>query len=271
MALFMNRCSEIETIVAGNIVVAKQKKLNAVTVDFIYLHFVSFVSDEHQKLSSFLRVTSNESNSRKMIWTKTSTLCVLTLTAFSHLVETENYNDSIAGNFVGSTASGLQSLDAYGNLSGNLQSGVTGADRGGDWGEQHLDVKTFDSDYDKQKNLTSSDYEEEQSGTPSTEEILEYIYPKTWTWALIFFHCIVFVVGLVGNCLVCVAVYRNRTMRTVTNYFIVNLAVADFLVILFCLPPSVVWDVTSTWWFGTVMCKTVLYLQVTQFYRHFMQ
>ncbi|XP_018567596.1 orexin receptor type 2-like [Anoplophora glabripennis] len=103
---------------------------------------------------------------------------------------------------------------------------------------------------------------EEDDEDPTTEDFLEFIYPKSWTWALIFFHCIVFVVGLVGNCLVCVAVYRNHTMRTVTNYFIVNLAVADFLVILFCLPPSVVWDVTSTWWFGTAMCKIVLYLQI---------
>ncbi|KAJ8924448.1 hypothetical protein NQ315_007245 [Exocentrus adspersus] len=103
----------------------------------------------------------------------------------------------------------------------------------------------------------------EEDEDPTAEEFLEFIYPKSWTWALIFFHCVVFVVGLVGNCLVCVAVYRNHTMRTVTNYFIVNLAVADFLVILFCLPPSVVWDVTSTWWFGTAMCKIVLYLQVS--------
>lgn len=94
------------------------------------------------------------------------------------------------------------------------------------------------------------------------EHIRNHIYPKNWTWVLICLHSIVFVIGLVGNTLVCVAVYRNHTMRTVTNYFIVNLAVADFLVIFFCLPPSVVWDVTSTWFFGTAMCKIVLYLQV---------
>lgn len=105
----------------------------------------------------------------------------------------------------------------------------------------------------------------------TTEDFLEFMYPKSWTWALIFFHCIVFVVGLVGNCLVCVAVYRNHTMRTVTNYFIVNLAAADFLVILFCLPPSVVWDVTSTWWFGIAMCKVVLYLQVSCFHMRFLR
>lgn len=66
----------------------------------------------------------------------------------------------------------------------------------------------------------------------------------------------------VGNALVCISVYSNYTMRTVTNIFIVNLAVADFFVILFCLPPTVVWDVTETWFLGESMCKVVLYFQV---------
>lgn len=135
-------------------------------------------------------------------------------------------------------------------------------------------LEAFDNDQNVIKdidiysqNLTypfNGSLQEEDEG-PTTQEFLDFIHPRSWTWALIFFHCVVFVVGLVGNCLVCVAVYRNHTMRTVTNYFIVNLAVADFLVILFCLPPSVVWDVTSTWWFGTAMCKIVLYLQVSNF------
>ncbi|RZC42639.1 7tm 1 domain containing protein, partial [Asbolus verrucosus] len=103
------------------------------------------------------------------------------------------------------------------------------------------------------------------NGTFSEEEFInslwELISPKSWTWILIIFHTLVFVIGIIGNILVCVAVYRNHTMRTVTNYFIVNLAVADFLVILFCLPPSVVWDVTVTWFFGVAMCKIVLYFQ----------
>lgn len=120
--------------------------------------------------------------------------------------------------------------------------------------------------YDPSTNSSSDRNESFFNYTMSDEEYLDHvrlhIYPKKWTWVLICLHSIVFVIGLVGNTLVCVAVYRNHTMRTVTNYFIVNLAVADFLVILFCLPPSVVWDVTSTWFFGTAMCKIVLYLQV---------
>lgn len=89
--------------------------------------------------------------------------------------------------------------------------------------------------------------------------------PKPWVYCLVFCHLVVFVVGLCGNILVCVAVYRNPSMRTVTNYFILNLAVADALVILFCLPFTVIWDVTSTWWFGTAVCKFVLNLQVSTF------
>ncbi|KYB26242.1 orexin receptor type 2 isoform X1 [Tribolium castaneum] len=93
------------------------------------------------------------------------------------------------------------------------------------------------------------------------DSLWELIAPKSWTWILVILHSLVFIIGIIGNILVCVAVYRNHTMRTVTNYFIVNLAVADFLVILFCLPPSVVWDVTVTWFFGVTMCKIVLYFQ----------
>ncbi|KAK7571965.1 hypothetical protein V9T40_014437 [Parthenolecanium corni] len=92
--------------------------------------------------------------------------------------------------------------------------------------------------------------------------IFEHLYPTTFEWVLIFMHSVTFVVGLVGNALVCVAVYKNRLMRNVTNYFIVNLAVADFMVILFCLPPTVVWDITETWFLGTALCKIVLYFQV---------
>lgn len=71
-------------------------------------------------------------------------------------------------------------------------------------------------------------------------------------------------IGLqIGNILVCIAVYANATMRTVTNIFIVNLAIADLLVIILCLPPTVIWDVTETWFLGEAMCKGILYLQVS--------
>lgn len=88
-------------------------------------------------------------------------------------------------------------------------------------------------------------------------------YMKHMTIILVILHMSVFITGLVGNSLVCLSVYRNKSLQTVTNYYIVNLAVADFLVILICLPPTVYWDLTLTWNFGLVLCKLVLYLQVS--------
>ncbi|XP_060833731.1 orexin receptor type 2-like [Rhopalosiphum padi] len=108
------------------------------------------------------------------------------------------------------------------------------------------------TEYDEMANYTDEEY---------ANYIENYVTPQKSEWVFIVMHSMVFVVGLIGNALVCVAVYRNRTMRTVTNYFIVNLAVADFLVILICLPPTVVWDVTETWFMGTLACKMVLYFQ----------
>lgn len=51
-------------------------------------------------------------------------------------------------------------------------------------------------------------------------------------------YTIVFAMGIIGNSCVVAVVLRSPRMRTVTNYFIVNLALADILVLLFCLPAT---------------------------------
>ncbi|GLG94199.1 Neuropeptide SIFamide receptor [Gryllus bimaculatus] len=132
---------------------------------------------------------------------------------------------------------------------------VTGG--GDDDGDDPLLMPAYD-DFNDTLNCTN-DY-----CVPTAEYydiVLQHVYPLHYEWGLIAMHSLVFIVGLIGNALVCVAVYRNHSMRTVTNYFIVNLALADFMVILFCLPPTVLWDVTETWFMGTVGCKIVLYMQ----------
>lgn len=46
----------------------------------------------------------------------------------------------------------------------------------------------------------------------------------------------IFVIALCGNGMVCYIVQSTPRMRTVTNYFIMNLAVGDILMTVFCVP-----------------------------------
>ena len=56
-------------------------------------------------------------------------------------------------------------------------------------------------------------------------------------------YLFVFVVGLVGNILVMMVVYRTRVMKTTVFYFLFNLALADLLVIIFCVPITLISNV----------------------------
>ena len=58
----------------------------------------------------------------------------------------------------------------------------------------------------------------------------------TMVVVLTFAYCVVFFLGIVNNSLVVSVIYRNRQMRTVTNYFIANLAIADILVCIIVVP-----------------------------------
>lgn len=53
-------------------------------------------------------------------------------------------------------------------------------------------------------------------------------------------YVLIFSLCMVGNILVCFIVLKNRQMRTVTNIFILNLAISDVLVGIFCLPITLV-------------------------------
>ncbi|XP_024085622.1 octopamine receptor Oamb isoform X2 [Cimex lectularius] len=67
---------------------------------------------------------------------------------------------------------------------------------------------------------------------------------------------------IVGNCLVIAAVFISSKLRSVTNLFIVSLAVADLLVGLTVLPFSAVREVFKVWIFGDLWCSAWLALDV---------
>ncbi|XP_028270472.1 alpha-1A adrenergic receptor [Parambassis ranga] len=63
------------------------------------------------------------------------------------------------------------------------------------------------------------------------------------------------VFGIVGNILVILSVVCHRHLRTVTHYFIVNLAVADLLLSSTVLPFSAIFEILDRWVFGRVFCN----------------
>lgn len=66
-------------------------------------------------------------------------------------------------------------------------------------------------------------------------------YAQYWTLLLLIFP----VFTAAGNGLVCASVFRERNLRTVTNYFIVSLAVADIMVAVLVMPLAVYVEVSD--------------------------
>ncbi|GMT00641.1 hypothetical protein PENTCL1PPCAC_22815, partial [Pristionchus entomophagus] len=54
--------------------------------------------------------------------------------------------------------------------------------------------------------------------------------------------------------------------RTSMNVLLMNLAVADLIILLICLPTTVLTDVTKTFWFGLIPCKGIVFVQNTGVY-----
>lgn len=68
--------------------------------------------------------------------------------------------------------------------------------------------------------------------------------------------------GVIGNTLVVLVVCRQSKMRTVTNYFIVNLAIADLFVLLINVPLDIIVKFhNDKWLYGGAMCKLIQPLQ----------
>ncbi|XP_019752876.1 histamine H3 receptor [Hippocampus comes] len=61
-----------------------------------------------------------------------------------------------------------------------------------------------------------------------------------------------------GNALVILAFVVDKTLRTQSNYFFLNLAISDFLVGAFCIPVYIPYNLTGRWMLGKGLCKVWL-------------
>ena len=61
------------------------------------------------------------------------------------------------------------------------------------------------------------------------------------------YYALLILAIIFGNVLVCLAVLRERTLQTTTNYLVVSLAVADLLVATLVMPWVVYLEVSTSW------------------------
>ncbi|KAH8306408.1 hypothetical protein KR018_010752, partial [Drosophila ironensis] len=100
----------------------------------------------------------------------------------------------------------------------------------------------------------SCDAEDTQS-----EDLWSSVYFKSAVYLL---YIPIFIFALLGNGTVCYIVQSTPRMRTVTNYFIANLALGDILMSLFCVPSSFISLLILNYWpFGIALCHFVNYSQ----------
>lgn len=79
--------------------------------------------------------------------------------------------------------------------------------------------------------------------------------PETWLQVLwIFLFAIMVIAAIIGNIIVIWIILAHKRMRTVTNYFLLNLTTADLLTVLFNVMFNFIFMLKSNWPFGKFYC-----------------
>ncbi|KAH0623028.1 hypothetical protein JD844_030926 [Phrynosoma platyrhinos] len=76
-------------------------------------------------------------------------------------------------------------------------------------------------------------------------------------------YVVIFLLAFLGNSLVVYIIARKKAMRTATNIFICSLACSDLLVTFFCIPFTLLQNVSSEWLGGPFVCKMIPFMQTT--------
>jgi len=77
----------------------------------------------------------------------------------------------------------------------------------------------------------------------------------------ILLYAVIFVLAIAGNSLVIATLAHDRRMRTVTNLFLLNLAVSDLLLAVLCMPFTLIPTLLQNFIFGKAMCVLIRYMQ----------
>jgi tachykinin-like receptor len=102
-----------------------------------------------------------------------------------------------------------------------------------------------------------------QDGNGTTEGGYLFIPLPWWRqviWSILFGAIVI--VATVGNLVVVWIVLAHKRMRTVTNYLLVNLSIADAMVSTINVIPNYIYMSTQHWPFGALYCKIVQFVAV---------
>ncbi|XP_078701252.1 QRFP-like peptide receptor [Branchiostoma floridae x Branchiostoma belcheri] len=84
----------------------------------------------------------------------------------------------------------------------------------------------------------------------------------SYRYTVVVLYAVIFVMSLVGNTLVIYTVLFDRTMRTVTNMFLVSLSVSDLLITLLSIPFHILWALKRfEWEYGDLLCRLPQYIK----------
>lgn len=86
---------------------------------------------------------------------------------------------------------------------------------------------------------------------------IAYEYPPYIRNTATVIFIIILIFGTIGNILVSVIIIRSKDLRNTTNYFLINLSIADLLVIIVCMPTVLIelHSQPEIWLLGEFMCK----------------
>lgn len=78
-------------------------------------------------------------------------------------------------------------------------------------------------------------------------------------WVRILLYCLIFLLSIFGNTLIIIVLVMNKRLRTVTNSFLLSLAVSDLMVAVFCIPFTFIPNLMGNFIFGEAICKIAAY------------
>ncbi|XP_026487624.1 trissin receptor-like [Vanessa tameamea] len=104
--------------------------------------------------------------------------------------------------------------------------------------------------------VSNSTYISRRNESQYVMEDDEFIFDRTDVRAIfITLYTIVFCCCFFGNLLVILVVTLSRRLRSITNFFLANLAVADLCVGVFCVFQNLTIYLIPSWVFGDFLCK----------------